>query len=425
MYKYRRLIISLIAGILILSLMIGFVAMIANAAKSDEIQDELDELEEEAESLAAERELLGEEIEKTNDEMLDIANQKAQVDQEIELLKQESENVNEQIHQYNLLISEKQTALNEIQTEQETLLGNYKTRIRAIQEHGEISYLSALLNAESFADMLLYRVMIDEISKADEQMMADLREKAIDVLTAKEELDNQRGLLEDKMRELSENEELLAEKRAESDALLADLYILCAELLEDDEKYEALEAELSEEIAQKEVEYQKAKQEEYEAYLAQQQQQQQQQQNNNNSSNGDGGSSSAPTDVYFMYPLSYYGVVTSSYGYRVHPITGNYSFHNGVDLAVGQGTPIYASRSGYVSTAEYNYAYGYYVTINHMDGFSSLYGHMTHYVVSSGEYVSQGQVIGYVGSTGYSTGPHLHFTIYCNGSTVNPMNYIG
>ena len=425
MYKYRRLIISLIAGILILSLMIGFVAMIANAAKSDEIQDELDELEEEAESLAAERELLGEEIEKTNDEMLDIANQKAQVDQEIELLKQESENVNEQIHQYNLLISEKQTALNEIQTEQETLLGNYKTRIRAIQEHGEISYLSALLNAESFADMLLYRVMIDEISKADEQMMADLREKAIDVLTAKEELDNQRGLLEDKMRELSENEELLAEKRAESDALLADLYILCAELLEDDEKYEALEAELSEEIAQKEVEYQKAKQEEYEAYLAQQQQQQQQQQNNNNSSNGDGGSSSAPTDVYFMYPLSYYGVVTSSYGYRVHPITGNYSFHNGVDLAVGQGTPIYASRSGYVSTAEYNYAYGYYVTINHMDGFSSLYGHMTHYVVSSGEYVSQGQVIGYAGSTGYSTGPHLHFTIYCNGSTVNPMNYIG
>ncbi len=428
MYKYRRLIISLIAGLLVLSLMIGFVAMIANAAKSDEIQDEINELEEEAESLAAEREELGKEIQKTNDEMLDIANQKAQVDQEIELLNKETENVNEQIHQYELLISEKQAALNAIELEQETLLNNYKTRIRAIQEHGEISYLSALLNAESFSDMLLYRVMIDEISKADEQMMADLREKALDVLGAKEELDNQRGLLEDKMRELGENETLLAEKREESDALLADLYVLCAELLEDDEKYEALEAELSEEIAAKEVEYQKAKQEEYEAYLAQQQAQQQQQQQQNNGSSGssnDGSSTSAPTNVSFMYPLSYYGVVTSSYGYRVHPITGNYSFHNGVDLAVGQGTPIYASRSGYVSTAEYNYAYGYYVTINHMDGFSSLYGHMTHYVVSSGEYVSQGQVIGYVGSTGYSTGPHLHFTIYCNGSTVNPMSYIG
>ena len=98
--------------------------------------------------------------------------------------------------------------------------------------------------------------------------------------------------------------------------------------------------------------------------------------------------------------------------------------HNGVDLACSSGTPIYASKSGYVTTATYHYAYGNYVTINHMDGFSTLYGHMTYFVVSEGEYVEQGQVIGYVGSTGYSTGPHLHFTIYYDGSTVNPMNYI-
>ena len=418
MYKHRRLIISLIAGALVFSLVLGLIAMVANAAKSDEIQGEIDELEEEAESLAAERELLGQEIEKTNDEMLDIANQKAQVDKEVELLKQEITNVNEQVHQYNLLIAEKQSQLTMIEQEQATLLTNYKTRIRAIQEHGEISYLSALLNAESFSDMLLYRVMIDEISKADEKMMSELRRKALDVLSTKEELDNQRGLLEDKIRELRADEELLAEKRAQSDELLAELYVLCAELLKDDEKYEALEAELSEQIALKEVEYQKAKQEEYEAWLAQQNQ------NNNNNNNGSSGSSS-PSNVYFMYPLAYYGVVTSAYGYRVHPITGNYTFHNGVDLAVSQGTPIYASRSGYVTTAEYNYAWGYYVTINHMDGFSTLYAHMTHFIVSPGQYVEQGQTIGYVGSTGYSTGPHLHFTIYYNGSTVNPMEYIG
>lgn len=424
MYKHRRLFIGLIAAVLAFSLVIGFVAMIANAAKSDEIQGELDELEEEAESLAAERELLGAEIEKTNDEMLDIANEKAQVDREIELLKKETENVNEQIHQYNLLIAEKQAALNEIEAEQEALLENYKVRIRAIQEHGEISYLSALLNAESFADMLLYRVMIDEISKADEKMMAELRQKALDVLTAKEELDNQRGLLEDKMRTLSENEELLAQKREESDALLSELYVLCAELLKDDEKYEALEAELSEQMAQKQLEYQEAKQQEYEEWLAQQNQNTGNNDGGNSGGGSSGGNSSAPS-AYFMYPLAYYGVVTSPYGYRVHPITGNYTFHNGVDLAVAQGTAIYASRSGYVNVAEYNYAWGYYVTIGHMDGFSTLYAHMTHYIVSPGQYVEQGQVIGYVGSTGYSTGPHLHFTIYYNGTTVNPMEYIG
>ncbi len=421
MFKYRRLIISLIAGILVFTMIIGLVAMVANAAKSDEIQGEIDDLEEEAESIAAEREALNEEIEKTNDEMLDLANQKAQVDKEIELLKLEIENVNEQIHQYNLLIAEKQSALNTIEGDQAMLLENYKLRIRAIQEHGEISYLSALLNAESFADMLLYRVMIQEIADADERMMADLRSKALDVLAAKEALDNQRGILEDKMRELSENEELLAIKRTESDDLLAELYVLCAELLEDDAKYLAMEEELSAQIAQKEQEYQAAKQKEYEEWLAQQN-------NNNNGGNNGGGSNGGggnTSNVYFMYPLAYRGVVTSAYGYRVHPITGNYSFHNGVDLAVSQGTAIYASRSGYVTTAVYNYAYGYYVTINHMDGFSTLYAHMTHYIVSPGQYVEQGQVIGYVGSTGYSTGPHLHFTIYLNGSTVNPMEYIG
>ena len=99
--------------------------------------------------------------------------------------------------------------------------------------------------------------------------------------------------------------------------------------------------------------------------------------------------------------------------------------HNGVDLACSQGTPIYASRSGQVTTATYGKDAGYYVSINHGDGFASVYMHMTHYVVKAGSYVSQGQLIGYVGSTGASTGPHLHFGISYNGTYVNPMKYIG
>ena len=99
--------------------------------------------------------------------------------------------------------------------------------------------------------------------------------------------------------------------------------------------------------------------------------------------------------------------------------------HNGVDLACAQGTPIYAARSGQVTVAKYGTDAGYYVSINHGDGFASVYMHMTHYVVGVGQYVSQGQLIGYVGSTGASTGPHLHFGISKNGEYVNPMNYIG
>ena len=119
-------------------------------------------------------------------------------------------------------------------------------------------------------------------------------------------------------------------------------------------------------------------------------------------------------------------VVTCLYGYRAHLVAGNDSIHNGVDIGAPQGTPIYASGSGYISAAEYNYACGFMVTINHMDGYSTMYAHMTNFTVSPNQYVEQGQVIGYVGDTGvYSTGPHLHFTIYYNGSTVNPMEYIG
>ena len=99
--------------------------------------------------------------------------------------------------------------------------------------------------------------------------------------------------------------------------------------------------------------------------------------------------------------------------------------HNGIDMACAQGTPIYATRAGTVTTASYQAGgAGNYVSINHGDGFASIYMHMTHYVVSKGQAVSAGQVIGYMGSTGISTGSHLHFGIMYNGKYVNPANYV-
>lgn len=99
--------------------------------------------------------------------------------------------------------------------------------------------------------------------------------------------------------------------------------------------------------------------------------------------------------------------------------------HNGVDLYSFQGDPIVATRGGVVTVAAFqDGGAGYYVSINHGDGFSSIYMHMTHYIVKAGDYVSQGQTIGYVGSTGGSTGPHLHFGIYKDGKSVNPVDYV-
>ena len=120
-----------------------------------------------------------------------------------------------------------------------------------------------------------------------------------------------------------------------------------------------------------------------------------------------------------------YTYVSSPYGYRWHPIYGDWRFHYGIDLAAPKDTPIYASRSGRVKVATYEAGgAGNYVNIDHGDGYMSRYMHMTYYIVSPGQYVAAGQVIGYCGKTGAATGYHLHFGIYYNGSPVNPAQYI-
>lgn len=428
MFKHRRAIISCIAALLVLSLVLGFVSMLAGAATSSEIRSEIGSLENKAADLAEQREALEKEIEANKDKTLTIVEQKSQVDREIEITRQEVEVVNEEIRQYNLLIAERQEELLLVQGEQEALFGRYQDRMRAIQERGEISRWSVIFQSESFSDMLNRSAMVSEIAATDQRMMAELRASAAEVIAAKEALAEEKLSVERKKEELAEKEETLDLKRQESDELLAELNADRARLREECEKYEAMEAELSDSIAQKEAELTEALRREWLA----------QQENNNNNGGGSGdddddggsgggsggGGGGAGQGFLFPLPAGWGAVITSSYGYRVHPITGNYSFHNGVDLAISQGTPIYASKSGYVTTATYHYVWGNYVTINHMDGFSTLYAHMTYFTVSSGDYVEQGEIIGYVGSTGYSTGAHLHFTIYYNGSTVNPMDYI-
>lgn len=109
---------------------------------------------------------------------------------------------------------------------------------------------------------------------------------------------------------------------------------------------------------------------------------------------------------------------------RWHPIAGEYRFHYGVDLAADAGVAVYATKSGTVVKVATEYYNGNCVMIQHDDGSASQYAHLSSFAVSNGDYVSQGSIIGYVGSSGYSTGPHLHFEIYINGATVNPMEYV-
>ena len=123
------------------------------------------------------------------------------------------------------------------------------------------------------------------------------------------------------------------------------------------------------------------------------------------------------------WPVGSY-LATSLYGWRIHPIYGDERFHSGLDLGAGYGSPIYACDSGTVIIAEYYGGYGNLIVIDHGNGMTTWYGHQSGFAVGVGDYVERGQVIGYVGSTGDSTGPHLHLEVHVGGSSQDPEWYL-
>ena len=386
----RRIVCLVLAAVMLLGLVSSALIIMVNAASSSEIKKELTGHRSQQAELKKEREALQAKIKENQSKTQTLVDKKSDID--------------EQVQQYSLLIANKQAELEASQAEEKRLNEQYKTRIRSMEETGSISYWAILFGANSFSDLLDKIDVIQEIAKADQLMMDKMKAVSEKITSERTELDQQEQELED--------------QRAEADTLLGDMMKAYEEMNADYEQNMANEAELSDEIAKSEAAYYAAlSKEEAERIAALNRQ------NNNKGSNSN--SSGATNTGGWLYPLPYQCQVTDSYGYRTHPLTGKYSWHNGVDFGAAAGTAILATKSGTVTTAAYSAAWGYYVVINHGDGYSSLYAHQPSCSVSVGDYVTQGQTIGYVGSTGWSTGPHLHFTIYYNGADVNPFNYIG
>ena len=418
-----RIVCIVLAVLMLLSLVSGALIMIVNAASSKEIEKELIALREEEAELKKQAKALQSSIDENRKDAQTLIERKADIDREIDMSRQSVSNLNAQVQQYNLLIAEKQTELENSIAEEEHLNEQYRARIRVMEENGNISYWSILFGARSFSDLLDKVDMIQEIAESDQLMLKKFAEITKRIETERQELEQQMAELEVKKVELAEQQAELEAQRAESDELLLEMEDAYATLSADYENYLDMEDEISAKIAKSETDYfnalsreeterlKKLAEEEAARRKAQQQQQRQQ---GSPSNSGSG----------FVYPLPSRVAITDAYGYRTHPLTGVYKWHNGVDLAAGAGTPIYATKGGTVTASYYDEAYGNMVTVNHGDGYSSLYGHMDYSTVSAGDYVSQGEIIGYVGSTGWSTGPHLHFTIYYNGADVNPMNYV-
>lgn len=421
--KKRKRLVSILAGIMaavmVLTLLLSIIPVRSYAASSSQIRQQINGLQAEKNKIRSQIAELKKQYEKNNDEIKDIVAKKNVIDQEIGLLHTEVNNINDQIAAFSLLIADKQDELDHAQDRYDTMNAEYKDRIRAMEEDGTLSYWEVLFKATSFSNLLDRINMVDEIAASDRRRIKELGEAADAVAEAKEDLALEKGELEVTKAELDETQKELDAKREEADAVIKELIAKGEEIEGLKEELEGEDQVLLAQIAAMEKEYTAAKAEEYAAYMATYTTVPPA------TSASGGGTTSAPVvgSSNWLRPCSYVKV-SSPFGPRTSPTAGASTYHQGIDLAGSAGSPIYASRTGRVTLATYSNSAGYYVSINHGDGYSSIYMHMTNFVVSAGQTVSAGQLIGYMGSTGISTGNHLHFGIALNGAYVNPASYL-
>ena len=357
-------------------------------------QSQIDALEEQRDALRAEREEMQAGIDELESQQADVLQQKAALDAQNEVYRQEIELIEEQVSLYTQLVEQKRQEV-ELATQAESeQLATYRRHVRAMEENGRYTYLSILFGSRSLGELMSNLDMIGEIMEADQRSYEQYT-------AAREQSEQIQAEYETMLTELdSRQSELETEKAAlevQIDEATQMIVELEAQLETDRAAYEeqlakeaALEADIQEMIA--ELERQEA------------------------------ANSIVSTGTY-IWPLPGYRP-GSAYGWRIHPIWGDRRFHAGEDIGAPMGTPILAADSGIATVIPDNgNGYGNYIIINHGGGRTTLYAHMSGFAVSNGATVTQGQTIGYVGSTGNSTGPHLHFEVRVNGATTDPKSY--
>jgi len=336
--------------------------------------------------------------------MTEIA-KKSVLDDRIMLTGMEIDNITETIEFYVVLIKEKEIEVVEAKKKEATQLQLYKTRVRDMEENGVISYLEIIFDSTSFSDLLARIDFVGDIMRADEKTYNRLIAARLETEAAEESLRKAMMEMEEEKLSLeikqSELEEQLNEAHALIEQIEADLAIERAMRAE----IQAEEDRVQREISAKEAEWRR-QEERAQAAAAER-------------ARGTG---------ELMWPVPSNGTVSSGFGIRMHPVFRVMRQHWGIDIPAKHGANVVASDSGTVIVSAYNSTHGNYVVISHgnVNGASmtTLYAHLSSRGVKENQSVTKGQVIGRIGSTGVSTGPHLHFEVTVNGSRVNPMKYL-
>lgn len=392
-------------------------AYAVSRAEIDDLQKKLDALEQQAQE--------------QQDVINDLTSQKARfitrklaLDNKIEINRQMIELIGEQIEIYDEIIAEKQAELDkalEKETAQTELL---RSRIRAMEENSTYSYASFIFDSSSVTELLSRIGDVNDIMHYDKTLEEEY-------MAAREDVESIKKSYEEARHEQELLQKELDTKQAELDAQVEAAYTMIADIetLSDDAQaeYDAIAEEeaKAEETLQEAIRKRAAEQAKYNQ--------------NNNSNNGGGGNSggsggnsggggssgggSATSLSNLQWPVPSCTLITSRFGYRVAPTTGASTYHGGLDIGAGMGASIVAAGAGDVIYAGANGGYGNCVMIDHGNGVVTVYAHMSSIGVSYGQYVTAGQYVGAVGSTGVSTGPHCHFEIRINGAQTDPAAY--
>ena len=407
--KKRKQFIRVTCIFLVLLMLLSLVASVITVRAVS--QQEIDALREQKEALQKKGDELQSAVDAMESEHTRYLDRKAVLDQKIQCTADEIAVIQQEIALYEQQIAETSAMLaaaRSTETEQYDLL---RSHMRSMEESGKLKYVNVLLNANSLTDLLSKASDISEIMHYDQNLQNEY-------INARKDVQELNARLEEaQSRQLAIQEELtLKQEQMEAQivvayemiaSLEADIGTYAEEIAANDEAEAALQKDIDKLMAQLAAEEAARKAAEEAARKANEPV-------TPAPSIGATGSYKWPVDCY---------IITSEYGYRIHPLQQTTKFHAGVDIGAQSGQAIYAADSGSVAVSTYNDSYGNYVLINHGNGNSTLYAHMSSTAVSSGQSVSKGQVIGYVGSTGWSTGPHLHFEIRSGGSTVNPLQF--
>lgn len=353
---------------------------------------------------------------------------KASIEENIRVLDNELSDISAKLYETEKKLAsvEKKIKKNEkkLKNAQESIKEQYasmKLRIQFMYENGNQEMISMILSSESISDFLNKAEYISELSTYDRKMLDKMVETKNTIEKTQETLKEQKSTLTtlqaDQQQKKESVEALVTAKQNEMIAYDSRIA----------ENEHALD-ELDTAIGNKQDVINEMERIEEERRRKAEEEAKKNNDNNNNDNNGGNDSNSGGGGTVsvsgYMWPVPGYSVISSGFGYRSDPFSGQTSYHSGIDIPAPSGTPIVASASGQIAWANYSTTAGNWIGIDHGNGVYTVYMHMSALLVSAGQNVAQGQTIGLVGTTGSSTGNHLHFSVRVNSAYTNPMNYV-